>query len=178
MHHSPTRSLSTTEREGLRDADPRFISSRHLNACADGEAKVVTAIDKGSRRIRGNDPGELLTAGRVHPVSVTELLGVKPVPEIVPSASSGVFWTREMSGGSPVPSSTLLAYSFHKGAELVGPATLDDAATLASKNHEAYLPGGHFSRTGGYARRPMPSPVAPPPLSRPTARWASRRSGK
>jgi hypothetical protein len=41
MHHSPTRSLSTTEREGLRDADPRAISGRHLNARVGGvEAKV------------------------------------------------------------------------------------------------------------------------------------------
>jgi hypothetical protein len=41
MHHSPTRSLSTTEREGLRDADPCAISGRHLNArVGGGEAKV------------------------------------------------------------------------------------------------------------------------------------------
>jgi hypothetical protein len=44
----------------------------------------------------------------------------------------------------PVPSSTLLPSSIHKGAGLVGPAALDDAAKLARKNHEAHLPGSYF----------------------------------
>src|SRR5215208_7873796 len=116
MHHSPTRSLSTIEPGGFVDADPRAVirkdySGRHVKErVGGGGAKVESACDKGSSLICGNGGYDARPSGssrcRPRPIYMqkTVLLGVKPVPEIVPVA-----WSKEMSGSCPA----LAAYLVH-----------------------------------------------------------------
>jgi hypothetical protein len=88
------RYVLTTERGGLHDANPLAISGCHPNARAVYEAKVKEVTNCKvpvasfcqSVSVLSSPPGEYTR------LSVIGLLGVKPVPEILPPA-----WSRVMS---------------------------------------------------------------------------------